>query len=250
MPTAVIEKAWDDLIEENYATASDVETLLTGILTDITDSDPLSQVLSSTERTTLIASYLDAAGDEVRRLAGRDFGYHEDKWVYVDSSGVNYIDLGNRGFWPLVEVSDAYYVDIYSSTRITDLDELLVFPSGLIAWKGTANFAKAVHGIKLKITWGWEDPPDEIVRAQAMLAAARLLEYITSTKNVDGIGGVQVIQYGEMQIRQYQQGRFWQTIKSWREQAEKICKSYRGVKLQAMRVYDKKNYGERIQALR
>jgi len=251
MPTAIITKAWDDLRTGNYDEEGAVEELLTGVLTDAAGTT-LAQVLSATEKATIVERYRAMAGDEIRRRAGRDFAFHQDVEVYVNGSGTPYLDLAQYGFWPLYEVSQMLVEDTGQA-----IDTLIVEPSGLIHFANEWQFPKGNRNIRLTISWGFSDTvagvrpvPQDVKDAQSMLAAANILEYIQATKNVDGLGGISIIQYGEMSIRQYQRGRFSPTIDAWKERAYATCNFYRGVNFHYLVPANVLEYGEKIQEAR
>jgi len=208
-----------------YCSAADVLALLMRVVDDDARST-LQEVFSTEERSAVLDQCLLISKADFDLLARRDFLHHVDVPIWADGGGSTQLDLGASGFWPLLDVADLTVGTVAkSSTAYVWESSGMVLPSpsgsGISFPYGRLNVAAT-------ISWGWATPPLRARLGQAFLAAAEALKFVARANSGDPavLGGIEVVNYGGLSVRQYQQGRFAPTIKDFIEHAKDYAYEY------------------------
>lgn len=155
--------------------------------------------------------------------AGRDFLHHENETKTLDGTGSATLTLGQAGIHPPVEVEQVavdgsvieasqwrYYASA-NSIRLTQGSRLQRFPEG-------------VQNVQVTLTWGFQQPPGDIVSAQAKLTAAEMLS---------GLGGdsqaVKSLRLGDYAVSYSEGGRYGADIARLVSEAKEAARRYRSV---------------------
>jgi len=210
----------------SYCDVQDVKMVLLGVAQDA-DNDTLEGWVSQTEVDRFIRFYFETTRLDLEGMARRDFGYHEDVQVAVDGLGTEVLDLGFYGFWPLESI-DAMSI----SGEDCDLSEYTFNSDGTLKpsdyWGGFPVFRRGHLNIELTLTYGYSTPPDDIKVAQAELVACKILPLITASNAGDlaGLGGYQRVQFGEVSVTHYQQGRYAPFLRELKEHVAQVASRY------------------------
>ena len=228
-----------------YADRSDVLMYLEGVCKD-EEGDALEAWASSTNISSAIDRWLVTARKQIDRWAGIDFVLHEDVDIVVDGMGQQHLPLGQYGFRPLIDMT-ALTIEDGTAADVTDyvLDEWVGMVRPDYDFLGYTLFPRGNLNIALTISWGYDGPPDDIVDANAMLTAARMLPLVGASDLAQpgALGGIQVLEFGEVTVRQYEQGRYSPLIKQYNEEALRIAKDYKIPRISQGRVRVYENYG-------
>jgi hypothetical protein len=210
---------------EHYCSAADVLVMLMRVVDDDARSS-LQEVFTTDERSAVLDQCLLIAKHDFDLAARRDFLYHENIAIRADGPGGTQLDLGAAGFWPLVDVTAlTIQSSLQTATTYTWDANGLVLPdpsgSGLTFTRGRLN-------VSATATWGWSTPPLRARLGQAYLAAAEALKFVARANSGDPavLGGIEVVNYGALSVRQYQQGRFAPTIKDFIDKSTDYAYSY------------------------
>lgn len=206
---------------------------------DTTATQPLANLGTTGERDDLIDVALEPAKLRVDGIAGRDFAYHEDVDIAINGNGLDRLDLSMFGFIPLLELTDLVIDD---STVDTDDYEYnrrgwIQYNGGVVSeltifkYQFTGGFfPKGSTNVEAKITWGYETPPADIVKASAFFVIGDLLAFLEAVSgNTDepiGEGDVS-LRLGDVSITQRQSSKYGSLRKYVETQATNICKKYR-----------------------
>ncbi len=226
----------------SYCSTSTVAALLTAF--------DLTEWFTTDQLTTRIGQLLAATKLAIDRLAGRDFEYHEDEAMSVDGSGTELLPVYEQGIHDIVSVSSlaendaAVSADYYDILPITATGGTRQGPGMLhrntdaVAFPGfTANpgaWARGWQNIDLVLTYGPSSPPDDVVDAQAMLVAARLLTECGGGA-VAGGGAVQSKRLGDFQVTYSEKSPFAGVITGWLADVESLLvREYRGIGIRAI----------------
>jgi len=242
---AVVSRASEhtnDTALEVYCDADDVRLLLKGVEPDDAATE-LSAWLSATNVDAAITGYCEDAKLEFDRVVGRDFELHEDVDVVVDGNGHSVLRLGELGFAPLLDVSA-----LAVSEQVEDVDDYLWYEDGRVTAAEQYNadyvrphlynvFPFGRQNVALTITWGYETLPRDVVRGAAYLAAAQALAHIarSDTQSPGMVGGIQVVQYEDFQVRHFQRSRFSASIETMERKGRQIASYYAGAHAVSLR---------------
>lgn len=225
-----------------YATRDDVLLLLGRLNTGDDSSDfPLSNLGDATTRDAFIDMWLQPATAKVMSIAQRDFEYHEEEQIVINGPGLNRIDLSVYGMTPLLEVSEVEVDD-----AVLGSDSYVISRDGWLQYSGEAVtvtegfktplsrvlFPEGALNIAITATWGYDEgPPEEIVMAANLFAAAYVVNFVEafdSNTSADIPGGNVSLSVGDMRITQWAgQSRYSKFIKTLEDMATSICRKYR-----------------------
>lgn len=222
----------------SYCTEADALTFLKGVARD-DDRGTLRSLWQSTEISELISFYLPVVKSDIDADTRVDFDYHEDVDIAVDGDGGEWLDLGQFGFRPLLEITALSIVG-----SVEDVDGWVVYRDGRIArayasgegsvipvpW--TRPFPHGRQNIEATITWGYEeaDIPPDIKLACALKVGARLLsiaDEVPDQNDPGTIGGVQSVQFGDVRFNMGSGGRYSRLVKRMDAQYKQIVNRYR-----------------------
>ena len=226
----------------SYCSSSTVAALLTAF--------DLTEWFTTDQLTTRIGQLLAATKLAIDRLAQRDFEYHEDVQISVDGSGTELLPLYEQGIHDIVSISACVENDAAVSEDYYDI--LPITPTGgtrrgpgmlhrntdATAFPGfTAHpgaWARGWQNIDITLTYGPSSPPDDVVDAQAMLVAARLLTECGGGAVAAG-GAVHSKRLGDFQVTYSDKGPFAGVITGWLADVEGLLVAeYRGIGLRAI----------------
>jgi hypothetical protein len=200
-----------------YCSADDVLAMLLQVVPD-DDRAALEATFTDEERAKILSLYLTTSKLDFNLRAKRDVDFHQNVEIAINGSGERTLNLGQMGFWPLIDVT-AMTVD----RRDIDLDELVLTTDGVVSL-GVGSYSR----IRATISWGYALPPLLARMGQSYYAAADVLKHIARANSNDPgmIGGIEVLNYGPLSVRQYQQGRFAPDIKDFLEKASHYADPY------------------------
>ena len=161
--------------------------------------------------------------------AGIDFVLHKNVSVSVDGTGSQFLPLGQYGFRPVLDMTALTIGDSVEDVTDYEVDEWQGLLRPTDNYQGYVIFSRGNRNIDLTLTWGYHSAPEDIVDANAMLAAARLLPLVGASDLAQpgALGGIQTVEFGEMRIRQYEQGRYTPLIKQYTAEAQRIARDYK-----------------------
>ena len=193
-----------------YCSPQDVLARLIQVVPDDA-RNALEATFTEAEKSKVLALYLGDSKLDYNLRAKRDLDLHQNVDIIADGSGGQVLNLGQAGFWPIVQINS---FSVSGST--IDTGKLMWTQEGLVMREDGGGFPMARMNIKANITWGWNSPPELARVGQACFATARVLRHIARANSGDPgmIGGIEVMNYGPLSVRQYQQGRFAPDIKS------------------------------------
>lgn len=155
-------------------------------------------------------------------VAGRDFLRHENETKLLDGSGTRTLTLAGHGVHPPVEVSG-----LSVNGRSIESWQWRYYPSAnslrLRADACLQSFPEGVQNIRIELTWGYEQPPDDIARAQAKLTAAELLSDLGGDAEA-----VEALRLGDYSVRYSSGGRYGADIARLVDEARQTARKYRG----------------------
>jgi len=214
----------------SYCDRQDVRTVLLRIAAD-EDDTTLGAWASKAEVNKFIDLYLEPTRLDLEDMSARDWGYHTDVEVQVSGLGTEMLDLGHFGFWPLIDVTA-----LSIGTTTEDVDDYVWDASGLVLpdeyYGGYPIFPRGNYNINATIDYGYSTVPADVKLAHAEMVACIILPILQASNATDpgGAGGVQRIQYQDMQVTNFQQGRYAPTIKALKEHVRSVTQRYRNLK--------------------
>jgi len=211
-----------------YADRQDVLAMLHGVAIDV-EGDTLEAWASSTNIASAIDRWLVTTRKQIDGWAGIDFVLHENVSVSVDGTGGQFLPLGQYGFRPLLDMTALTIGTSVEDVTDYEVDEWIGLLRPAKNLQGYAIFSRGNQNVDLTLTWGYHSAPEDIVAANAMLAAARLLPLVAASDIAQpgALGGIQTVEFGEMRIRHYEQGRYSPLIKQYTEEAQRIALGYK-----------------------
>ena len=216
MATPPISQASDHVSQYTDRPYCDEDDVLAMLLQVVPDDDraALEATFTDEERKKVLSLYLRTSKLDFNLRAKRDLDLHQNVQIAVNGGGGHTLDLGQMGFWPLIDVT-AMTVD----GRAVDLDKILLTKEGVVALGEGGGFSRNIQNVQATISWGYVVPPLLARLGQTYYAAADVLKHIARANSNDPgmIGGIEVLNYGPLSVRQYQQGRFAPDIKDFLE---------------------------------
>lgn len=211
----------------SYCDRQDVRTVLLRVASDVADTT-LAAWASTAEVDKFIDLYLEPTRLDLEAMACRDWGHHTDVEICISGNGTETLDLSQYGFWPLLGLSSLTINDDEQ-----DLDDFVWSADGIIApvyyYGGRVIFYRGNYNIDAVIDYGYETVPADVKVAHAELVALAILPILQAASTADpaGVPGVQRIQYQDIQITNYQQGRYAPTIKRLEAHVKSVVDRYR-----------------------
>ncbi len=171
-----------------------------------------------------IGALLGPTKSAIDGAAGRDFMLHADATVTLDGSGTRVLLLAPLGLTPVVRVG---WVRV-GGAELAD-DEWLFYPEEaaivLAASAGYGSrFPEGSQNVEVRLDWGYEATPADVMAAQAKLAAAELIGKCSG----EG-GGVEAVSLGDYTVRYGGAGRFAYTIRRLVSEANEVVARYRRI---------------------
>jgi hypothetical protein len=174
----------------------------------------------------IVGQYMPLAQKRLEDLGARDWWSHEDVDVVMDGKNSSYLDLRGKGFWPLLDVTS-----LTIDTSVQVLTDYALYPEGHIRLKDSTYpaFTKGTQNIALNLDWGYATVPDDVRVGHALLTAAYVLQHMERSQSTAPgmVGGVQQIIYDNFRVVNYQQGRYYNSIKNLLERSRQVALSYR-----------------------
>lgn len=214
---------------ETYCDREDVYLLMHGIMAD-EEGDALEAYASSETLNRILNTLLPTTKLDLDDQCGRDFDYHASVSIAVDGQNTDEINLKHWGFIPLLDVT-AMSVDDSALT----LSEYTWDEDGLIQpddyWGGYPIFTRGNRNVAMTITWGYTEPPADVIEAQAKLVGIELLKRIRAANAAEPgmIGGAQRVQFGDLTVNNYSRGRYSATLDDWKADVQKVVNRYRRI---------------------
>jgi hypothetical protein len=164
---------------------------------------------------------LPSSRSAVESLAGRDFFHHVGEEVLLDGSGSSQLNLGQGGVQGPVQVQAVEVNDwpLESGEYRVYSEAALVRLSPGARW---LRFPRGVQNVRVVLDWGPETPPEEVVLAQAKLAAAELLGELGGEASA-----VVETRIGDYAVRYDSGGRFSGAISRLLSEARETLRRYR-----------------------
>ncbi len=171
-----------------------------------------------------IAALLAATKSAVDSAAGRDFLLHADETVTLDGTGTRVLLLAPLGLTPVVQV---HSVNV-GGTALEE-DEWLFYPEEAAVVLAASSsygsrFPEGTRNVELRLDWGYEATPSDVVAAQAKLVAAELI-----AKYGGEAGGVEAVSLGDYTVRYGAAGRYGYTIRRLVAEANEVVARYRRI---------------------
>ena len=235
---AVVTQAKDHVVADSsllsYCELADVRNVLSGVEPDNAGTS-LSGWLSQANADLAIGQYLLEKKQVVDDETGRDFDLHEDVDIRVDGPGESLLDIGQNGFFPLIDVSA-----LSINTSAQNMDNFVWYTDGVIKSDSSTqisfynpavprSFPKGNQNIALTVTWGYSRVPVRIRMAQAQFVAAEVLAHIarSNTESPGMLGGIQQVEYDQFRITNYARSRYSASIERLEGLAKKSLAQFR-----------------------